>query len=79
MGKTGKRRKILVLLGFFLFAAALTGLKAESETFAEPETFSDAFSYPDGSGGEPAWRPDSISWVVEEGRMTFRTGQERRF
>ena len=91
MGKAGQRGRGLVLLGFFLVVAALTGLGAEQEAFAKPETFTepesfteletfyDAFSYPDGSGGEPAWRPDSISWIAKEGRMTFRTGQERRF
>ncbi|NLY89083.1 MAG: hypothetical protein GX085_05625, partial [Firmicutes bacterium] len=75
--KTGKKRRGLVLLGLFFFVAALTGLGAEQEAFANPETFTepesfteletfyDAFSYPDGSGGEPAWRPDSISWIAK--------------
>lgn len=78
-GKTGKRRTGLVLLGFFLVAAALTGVGAEPETFVDPETFYDSFSYSDGSGGEAVWRPDSVAWVVKKNRMTFRTGRERRF
>ena len=38
------------------------------------EVWRDAFDYPDGSAGEPAWLPDSDAWMVAGGRLTFEGG-----
>ena len=38
------------------------------------EVWRDPFDYADGSTGEPAWVPDSVTWMVTGGRLTFDGG-----
>jgi hypothetical protein len=61
--RAARRHRVLLFL-LVLMAPAL----------CSAQVWHDPFNYADGTAGEPAWTPDSVSWLVASGRLTFDGG-----